>query len=370
MEDNVIIDSESQYVVQLITESEAIAEFKEATSAVSMNPAVSWARFVLTDDLPNANKQRVPAEEFPNLVKTGIFMPIKMAKGEVKDGHEMSEPIGVITNLKIVVNDVAKTNQVIGLAALWSRERPEDVALLKTAASKGTPINLSWEILYRNSTSVDGIEELRDVALRASTVVGKPAYENRTPILAIAAKQLFSDSMDELQAAELDDNTKKALLDRAKSVLEVEAQVKTEENKLDELETIKAELAEIKASLEEAKGLVAEKERLLSEKESELASLREFKASVEAEASKLQKMASIKEKFVSAGVTKDDTYFTEHSDFLVGMTDAALDFMLQEIVSFGKAESSVKVPALSGPPSGTIKDIKQLAQALNEFKVK
>src|ERR1035437_9304220 len=131
----------------------------ESFASISLNPAVTWAKFVLTDDLPNANRKRIPLKEFDNLIKTGIFMPIKMALGQIADGHALSFPVGVISHLKKV------NNQIHGLAALWDRERPEDVKLIKDRFASGKQLQLSWEIMYRNeSVMEDGVTDLEDTA--------------------------------------------------------------------------------------------------------------------------------------------------------------------------------------------------------------
>jgi len=61
---------------------------KSAFSSLNLNPSVKWARFVLTDDKPNGNKQRIPESEFRNIIQTGVFMPVKVATGSIKEGHE------------------------------------------------------------------------------------------------------------------------------------------------------------------------------------------------------------------------------------------------------------------------------------------
>ena len=85
--------------VELIKDKEY--KFSEASTAVSLNPMLNWMKFVLLDDLPNGNKQRVPKEEFDNIIKTGIHMPIKVSAGEISPGHQGTFPIGVITNLMV-----------------------------------------------------------------------------------------------------------------------------------------------------------------------------------------------------------------------------------------------------------------------------
>jgi hypothetical protein len=278
----------------------------EAFAAVSLNPAVSWARFILTDDQPNVNKQRIPESEFVNLMRTGTFMPLKMAAGQINDDHKDAIPLGVISHLKQV------NNQVQGLAALWDRERPEDVKLIKERYANKQPLQLSWEILYGESTiNEDGIEDLHGVNLRAVTLVGMPAYSGRTPIVAVASEN--------------------------SSI--------TEEKKL-ELEQLQAELETVKASL-------TAKEEELTAMTVEVEQLREFKSSVDKVKADAEKLASIKQKFVEAGLEKSDEYFVEKHDMLFSLSNEALDFMIQELVSFAalaatkvEATSSTKVPPL------------------------
>ena len=63
-------------------------DFKEAVSStVSDNLAISWTKFILTDDMPNENKMRIPQTEFANLIRTGTYMPFKMAYEKPNEGH-------------------------------------------------------------------------------------------------------------------------------------------------------------------------------------------------------------------------------------------------------------------------------------------
>jgi hypothetical protein len=278
----------------------------EALASIVKNPSVTFCKFILTDDLPNLNKQRVPVEEFASLITSGFLMPLKMAAGEIKDDHKDALPLGVISHLKQV------NNQVQGLAALWNRERPEDVKLIKERYANKQPLQLSWEILYDGSTiNEDGIEDLHGVNLRAVTLVGMPAYSGRTPIVAVASEN--------------------------NSIVE--------EKKL-ELEQLQAELESTKASL-------TAKEEQLTAMATELEQLREFKSAVDKVQADAEKLASIKQKFVEAGLEKPDEYFVEKRDMLFAMSSEALDFMIQELVSFAalaatkiESTSSTKVPPL------------------------
>jgi hypothetical protein len=173
--------------IELLTDDDVTEELGEAVASIMLNPTVTWAKFTLTDDLPNGNKQRVPLSEFDNLIKSGLHMPLKMAEGRPNEGHEDSKPLGVITHLRKIVED--GVNKIVALAALWSRERPEDVVHIKDLIESEDGVNVSWEILYGDSmASEGGVRDLIDTVLKAVTIVTRPAYQGRTKFLAVAAK--------------------------------------------------------------------------------------------------------------------------------------------------------------------------------------
>lgn len=177
----------TQVGLEFITEDEVTEELGEAFAELAFNPYVRWAKFILTDDQPNGNGERIPIEEFDNLIQSGIHMPIKMAEGRIEAGHDDASPIGVITHLKKeFVNGV---NRIVGLAALWLNERPGDVTYLKAKMDEGDEINLSWELGVKEKLVNAGIVDLIGVTLKATTVVGIPAYLGRTRFLAMASKK-------------------------------------------------------------------------------------------------------------------------------------------------------------------------------------
>jgi len=298
----------------------------EAFAAVAKNKAFNYLKFILTDDQPNANKQLVPLEEFENLIQSGYFTPIKMALKRIEDGHEESFPLGVITHLK------QENNLIKGIAALWSRERPEDVELVKDAYAKKIPLNVSWEIMYADSEMTDeGIEVLKGTSLRAATIVGLPAYQGRTPIYAVASKNQEDKNLDELEL------TKQQLTDA------------------------NSKLGEVQTSLDETLKKVAELE-------GEIAPLKEFKASADADKEKAEKLTSIRKKFADAGLQKEDEYFSTNEELLLNLSEPSLDFMIQELVSFSskeeKASSKKEIPNLKADPDE--KDITALVGALRQ----
>jgi hypothetical protein len=303
---------------------------EEAFASINLNPTVAWAKFILTDDLPNANHERVPEEEFNNLIKTGTYMPIKVAEGGIADTHKDAKPIGVIAHLNKV------KNQILGLAALWERERPEDVNMIRERFKEGKPLQLSWEILYgESSKGEDGTTNLLNTALRAVTLVGLPAYEGRTPILAVASENT---------------NKEETILDN-------------------ELKTAQDRATELEASLAQKEEEISSLKNQLTE----LEELRTFKNGIMKEREEKEKLSAIKTKFSDSGLTKEDNYFEDNKSMLLSLSLEALDFMLQEMVAFSSKESnSNKKETIVAPPLLANKNekpsISELAKFLREKK--
>ena len=309
----------------------------EAVAALSLNPSYMWAKFILTDDKPNENKQRVPKEEFANLIKSGIFAPVKMMFGRINETHDEAHPLGVITHLR----DIG--DKIEGIAALWTREREEDVALIKDLVETGQYPQLSWEIMFDNSqTEEDGIETLKDTTLRGITLVSMPAYAGRTPIFAAASKNSA-----------------------------------VEDIRVEELELLKKQLEDTNVGLAEKDAKVSELSAALEVKDSELIELREFKASVVKEREESEKLTAIKTRFSEAGLNKDESFFSEKKSLLLGLTEEALDFMVQEMISFAsvtketKASTKIELPNLSNlEDNAQYDDPKALGLALREKYIK
>jgi len=320
----------------LLTTNIELLDEGEAFASVSLNPYYQWAKIVVTDDLPNANKMKIPKEEFPNMIRTGLFSPIKMAEKEISDGHPEAhgKPIGTIAQL------LEESNKLIALAALWKKEKPEEITLLKEMFKKGTLPQVSWEVSYEDSSIEDDIEVLKGVILNGLAVVGLPAYMGRTPFLAMSSKNKEETPVEELDILK---------------------------NKVEEQRT---EIDNLKTKLSEKEIELADKVKVLSEKETEIASLVEFKDKVEKEKSEADKIASIKVKFTEAKLTKDEEYFNKNRETLLALSDTTLDFMIQEMVSLvpNKQSSSSKVPLLGGDSDEEIdlEDPKQLAQELRK----
>lgn len=314
-------------------------ELGDAFASVSLNPFIQWATIVVTDDLPNGNKERVPLDEYDNLIKSGVHAPIKMAEEEISEGHEEAygRPIGTITQL------VQEGNKLIALAALWKKERPEDIKLLKEMYSDGNPPNVSWEISFKEAElGEDGVTTLKGLYLNGLAVVGIPAYKGRTQFVAMSSK-----------------NKEK------------------EDFSVEELEKLKTKVAELETSLDDLKKEIKEKNKTLAENDVELETLREFKADTEKKNEEVEKFAAIKEKFSEAEIEKDDEYFEKKKEILLGLDENALDFMIQEMVAFSeltdesKAElkKKAKVPKLNTEKEVTLTP-KELGQMLRDDKKK
>jgi len=336
-------------IVQLLSEADIDSdnkELKESLAAVGMNPTITWAKFILTDNLPNINKQRIPLSEFTNLIKTGIFMPIKKAWYTISSTHDEVYPLGVITNLKHEKDETSGAERITGIAGLWSRERPQDIDELKEMAANGEQIDLSWEILYEEAkVAEDGIHDLYGTALKATTIVSNPAYAGRTRIMALATNQ---------GEGSTDPNTI------------------TEENKLEELEILKTKVTDLEDKLLEAEKALATEKELSAAKDEELVPLKEFKATVEKAEQDELKISEIKAKFVEAKIEKSDEYFTEKRETLLGLSAEELDFIIQELVSFTSKEdntetSSTRIPRLTGETSSK-PSAKELAEYLKSKK--
>ncbi len=305
-----------------------------AFAAISLNPNFQWAKIVVTDDIPNGNKQKIPLEEFDNLIKTGINSPIKMARGKISPGHDeaFGNPIGVNTQL------TKEGNKVIALAALWKKERPEDVAALKELYVNGTPPQTSWEIGYEVSeVDSEGNEVLKNTSLNGLAIVGLPAYEGRTGFVAMSAKN-------------------------------------QEDIPVEELEKVELELEDVKKDFNDAKSNLEQKQKEVEDKDKELIELREYKASIEKEKDDIKKLTDIKNKFKEAGLEKEDEYFEKNKETLLGFDEAKLNFMVQEMVAFSaktketSASTKTKVPNISGTSTSEydLENPVELAKALRE----
>lgn len=159
------------------------------------NPLLTWVRFIFTDDLPNANKQGIGQDEFDNLIKSMSYMPIKADFDSEfgLEGHSEARIIGVIKGGQ------QQANTVVTIGAIYHDEFPDVVDFFKKEMAEGGSVDFSWEIRYKDSEEIDGVEWLKEVTTKAVTAVQHPAYQGRTPLVSISAKDLVQLIDDELK---------------------------------------------------------------------------------------------------------------------------------------------------------------------------
>jgi len=159
------------------------------------NPLLTWVRFVFTDDQPNANKQGISQDEFPNLIKSMAYMPIKADFDSEfgLEGHSEARIIGVIKGGQ------QQANQVVTIGAIYHDEFPDIVDFFKKELAEGGRVDFSWEIRYKDSEEKDNVEWLKEVTTKAVTAVQHPAYDGRTPLVSISAKDLMQLIDEELR---------------------------------------------------------------------------------------------------------------------------------------------------------------------------
>jgi hypothetical protein len=164
-----------------------------ASQEEKQNPLLSWVQLVFTDDRPNLNKVGVAQTEFPNLISSMAYMPIKAEfdKATCELGsHAGAVQIGVIREGRQI------DNSIVAVGALYNDEFPDVVDFFKQETSNGGKINFSWEIRYKNSDVVDGVEWLKDTVTKAITAVKQPAYNGRTPLLSISSVDALLAAID------------------------------------------------------------------------------------------------------------------------------------------------------------------------------
>ncbi len=169
------------------------------------NPLLTWVRFIFTDDKPNANKQGISQDEFPNLIKSMAYMPIK-ANFDSEfglEGHSDARIIGVIKAGQ------QEGDKVVAVGAIYHDEFPDVVDFFKKEMSEGNRVDFSWEIRYKDSEEKDGVEWLKNITTKAVTAVQHPAYEGRTPLVSISAKDLIQLIDDELKDRKVTEVVKK-----------------------------------------------------------------------------------------------------------------------------------------------------------------
>lgn len=344
------------------------------------HPLQTKLSLIITDFMPNGNKQGIPYTEKQNIITSALHQPLKINfDGKAYSGHIGAIPIGPIIN---AYEDNDNGRDIIAADAIIWNEVYEDIAdHLKVAFSEG--IGTSWEIYYDNSdTDNDGIEWLHGCVFAGTCVVHTPAYgPNRTRILAIAEKlQEREDKLLELtekmsvnQASADDLTTTRHDLDQTRELL-----FKLYEG-LDllysdtfaiEQETIETDIGKIAESFAEkltklADEIKSRKEKLgLSENEqtrlttkletttAERDQLKREKEEAQAAQAKAELTATRRSKLAEAGI--EEEVFTAKSELYLGMSDEIFNAYVSDLTSVrakpAKAEASQK-PIIPEPLS-------------------
>ena len=101
------------------------SQIKFIAEAALDNPNLGWMEFILTDNQPNDNRQGIKSKAFSSLIQSGLFMPLKMAQGEIQLDHSEAKPLGTIASLEDQEN-----KQIFGKAAIWKMFRADDYKML------------------------------------------------------------------------------------------------------------------------------------------------------------------------------------------------------------------------------------------------
>jgi hypothetical protein len=216
-----------------------------------IHPSLKKVRFVLTDDQANANSQGIEYEDFPDVAKTAINMPIKMLfDGKKIGGHVNSITIGHITNVNEDLDQSDGVHRLIADGVLYAEEFPTEVQhLVDLFEAKKSP-GFSWELGYENSIIKNGINWLKGLVTKAATLVGNPAYGSRTALLALASNSNLSEEEFSKELIALAGITPIETIEGGNNVTE------EEKTKLAELEStaaiLTARITELEGQLEAA----------------------------------------------------------------------------------------------------------------------
>jgi len=298
------------------------------------NPNLGWLEFVLTDDQPNGNHQGVKREGFASLVETGLLMPLKMAKGEIKPGHNDAEPLGAIASLE------EEESQVVGKAAIWKDERNGDYGMLKSMSAEGEPIGISWEIAFTESeTDDDGTMWINDPTLLAATIVGVPAYGDRTPVLSVASQEGADDADPDADPDNSEPASDGEPADDGEPSDDDAGEPTDDNREGDDEEAISAdELAALQVELTE---------------------LREYKEKREKEDAVAALLATRLNALSESGFEYTEEEVRNKQELWLDMSDEAFEAMLEVMISLNTAAttSAGLVPDVSGGQDRSVVDI-------------
>jgi hypothetical protein len=233
-------------------------QYEIALSALERHPFTTTVEFVLLDNKPNGNNWLISDDEFENVKRTAIGMPVKMRfiEGVGVTDHPGAVPIGVIRDIKQVEYDEGRKT-LVAEASLWNEEYPDEIQWLHDRYHEGTAPGISYEMGYKSHIMEGAIKRFKDVVALAATFVRAPSYGTRTHLIALASLE--------------EEERNKQLIALAQNIVgaieppSIEGGNRMDEKELEELK--KAHASQLAALEEQVKTVTTEKETILAEKE-------------------------------------------------------------------------------------------------------
>lgn len=312
-----------------------------------LHPYLTTSKFIFADDkgaplstAPSGLMQGIEFEDFDEVIKTSIHMPIKMFyTGHGAGNHLGSYVIGHITDMQKAKAEDG-TNQLIAEAVLYAEEFPEEVAHLKKVYAEGKPPGISYEMIYGDSIIKNGVQWLKKVVTTAATFVRDPAYGKRTAMLALAS------AADDTEVIP----TLKAFIAQAEAVTQQDDPKLNDKGgtnvEKEELEKAQKEAADAKALAETR---TAEVSRLTEELEAVKAENETLKGTIQ-KAEAERKLEVRVRRLSDAGfpLEADAEKATKTQNFVVALDDDAFDTYLENLESVKKAAAAAIPSAGAG----------------------
>lgn len=329
-----------------------------AVADQTQNPLQTKLSLIITDFLPNGNKQGIPPTEKQNIINTGLNQPLKINfDGKGYAGHTGAMPIGPIVHLYETTDN--GRDVIAADAVIWNEVYDDIADHLKLAFSEG--IGTSWEIYYDDSVVDDeGNQWLHGCVFAGTCVVQVPAYgPNRTRVLAIAEKlQERETKLTELEHMANEANAEdlaavRTDLDQTRELLfQLWEGLDGLYNSTFEIEqeTVETDIGKIAASFAEKLSKLAEEISTRKEKlglsESQLTAITDERDQLkrekeQAEADRVK--TARKSRLSDAGI--DDETFLAKSELYLGMDEAVFDAFVADLIAVrgkvaAKAEST------------------------------
>lgn len=202
------------------------------------HPLQMKLKLVLTPFTANANKTGIPQSEADNFIRTAKNQPFKINFNGMPGGHDLAYPVGLIQNA--VLSELENEPIIAGDVVVWKDEFPDVAQFLEEAILNGNA-HTSWEVYYDSSILDNNIEWLHGVVFAGTCVVNNPAYQGKTPILAVAEK------MDE-RIKELETLVTTLTAERDQARAELESRNTTLAELQVQIDTLSTELTALKAA--------------------------------------------------------------------------------------------------------------------------